>query len=199
MATTPDDMLINAVMQAESRGKRFDKAGNLLTSVKGAEGEMQVMPTTQTKPGFGVKPAQDSSAEEKARVGRDYLKAMISKYGDTTAALAAYNWGPGRVNKWLENGGDFNALPKETQKYIKTIQASLPKGSQLASAPSVKANKAPVKTTSAAKPNVKPAAPPPAPPTASTLWRPSTMTTGLRSIPRPLSSTSSAASSAASA
>ncbi len=138
MATPPDDILINAVMQAESRGKRFDKAGKLLTSVKGAEGEMQVMPTTQSKPGFGITPARDSSAEEKARVGRDYLKAMISKYGDTTTALAAYNWGPGKVNKWLEKGGDFNKLPKETQNYIQTIQASLPKGTQLASAPPVK-------------------------------------------------------------
>ena len=147
MATPPDDILINAVMQAESRGKRFDKAGKLLTSVKGAEGEMQVMPTTQTKPGFGITPARDSSAEEKARVGRDYLKAMISKYGDTTTALAAYNWGPGKVNKWLEKGGDFNKLPKETQNYIQTIQASLPKGSQLASAPPAKVKpsaKAPV-------------------------------------------------------
>ena len=159
MATTPDDILINAVMQAESRGKRFDKAGNLLTSVKGAQGEMQVMPTTQTKPGFGVKPAQDSSAEEKARVGRDYLKAMISKYGDTTTALAAYNWGPGKVNKWLEKGGDFNKLPEETKKYIKTIQASLPKGTQLASAPPVKV-KPPVKASTNRVAPAAPAKPP---------------------------------------
>jgi hypothetical protein len=159
MATTPDDILINAVMQAESRGKRFDKAGKLLTSVKGAEGEMQVMPTTQTKPGFGVTPAQDSSAEEKARVGRDYLKAMISKYGDTTTALAAYNWGPGKVNKWLEKGGDFNKLPEETKKYIKTIQASLPKGSQLASAPPVKV-KPPVKASTNRVAPAAPAKPP---------------------------------------
>jgi len=157
MATTPDDILINAVMQAESRGKRFDKAGKLLTSVKGAEGEMQVMPTTQTKPGFGVTPAQDSSAEEKARVGRDYLKAMISKYGDTTTALAAYNWGPGKVNKWLEKGGDFNKLPEETKKYIKTIQASLPKGSQLASAPP---GKPPVKASTNRVAPAAPATPP---------------------------------------
>ena len=79
MAQESIDDLINAVMQAESRGKRYTD-GKLTTSPKGAEGEMQVMRKTQRDPGFGVKPAQDNSADEIARVGRDYLNAMLKKF-----------------------------------------------------------------------------------------------------------------------
>ena len=92
MAQEYFDQLHEAVKQAESRGQRFDEKGKLLTSPKGAEGEMQVMPKTARKPGFGVTPAQDRSPDEIARVGKDYLKAMVDKYGDTEKALVAYNW-----------------------------------------------------------------------------------------------------------
>jgi hypothetical protein len=50
-----------AVMQAESRGKRYDKSGKLLTSPKGAMGEMQVMPGTVRDPGFGVRPLRTTA------------------------------------------------------------------------------------------------------------------------------------------
>jgi hypothetical protein len=124
MAQESIDDLINAVMQAESRGKRYTD-GKLTTSPKGAEGEMQVMRKTQRDPGFGVKPAQDNSADEIARVGRDYLNAMLKKYGDRDTALIAYNWGPGNTNKWLASGGDQSKLPKETQAYVAKVNSTL--------------------------------------------------------------------------
>ena len=76
-----DDFLQFAerVKQAESRGRRFDEKGQLLTSPKGAQGEMQVMPKTQRDPGFGVVPAKGKSADEIARVGTDYLAAKIGR------------------------------------------------------------------------------------------------------------------------
>ena len=81
MAQQAFDEIIAAVMQAESRGKRYaDDGKTLTTSPKGALGEMQVMPKTITKPGFGVTPAKDKSPDEIARVGRDYLKAMLDRY-----------------------------------------------------------------------------------------------------------------------
>ena len=87
-------------------------------SPKGAQGAMQVMPNTQTNPGFGVAPAKDKSPQELERVGRDYYAAMQTKYGHDTLAAIAYNMGPGKTDEWLKAGGDFNKLPAETQAYI---------------------------------------------------------------------------------
>jgi hypothetical protein len=112
------------VLAKESGGRRYDSSGRLLTSSKGAEGEMQVMPMTQRDPGYGVKAARDNSPEEKARVGRDYLAALYNKYGDEKLAAIAYNMGPGATDKWLRAGADINKLPKETRGYI----AQLAKG-----------------------------------------------------------------------
>jgi hypothetical protein len=118
------EALTQYVLAKESGGRRYDKSGNILTSSKGAEGEMQVMPLTQRDPGFGVPPAKDNSPEEKARVGRDYLAALYNKYGDEKTAAIAYNMGPGATDKWLKAGADVSKLPNETKKYI----AQLAKG-----------------------------------------------------------------------
>jgi len=87
-------------------------------SPKGAQGVMQVMPNTQTNPGFGVAPAKDKTPQELERVGRDYYAAMQNKYGHDTLAAIAYNMGPGKTDEWLKAGADFNKLPAETQAYI---------------------------------------------------------------------------------
>lgn len=120
-ATGVDDSLLKHVLYKESRGRRYDKEGNLLTSPKGAQGEMQVMPGTQRDPGFGVKPAQDNSPDEMARVGRDYLNAMQARYKDPKLAAIAYNWGPGNTDKWLMAGADPSKLPAETRNYIQGL------------------------------------------------------------------------------
>jgi len=115
-----------AVMQAESRGNRYDKSGKLLTSSAGALGEMQVMPGTVRDPGFGIRPAKDNSPDELARVGRDYAAVMLRRYNnDPTAAAVAYNWGPGNADKWVKRGADFGALPKETQRYVSQITGQM--------------------------------------------------------------------------
>ena len=115
-ATTAADV----VMAMESGGKRYGKDGALLTSPKGAQGEMQVMPGTATDPGFGVAPARDAGPDELARVGRDYLAAMEARYGNTDQAMAAYNAGPGAVDAAIKKGGAdwLKKLPTETQNYV---------------------------------------------------------------------------------
>lgn len=147
MAPTDFDRLVNITMATESNGQRYGKDGNLLESPKGAKGEMQVLDNTNTDPGFGVKPARDNSPEERARVGRDYLQAMLMRYhGDPALAWAAYNAGPGRVDAALKNAGkpvmvdantDPNAprqmswlslMPKETQQYVAKNMAALGSG-----------------------------------------------------------------------
>jgi len=120
------DALLKHVLHKESRGQRYDKEGKLLTSPKGAMGEMQVMPGTARSPGLGVEPARSNSPEEFARVGRDYLHALHNRYGSNELAAIAYNWGPGNTDKWLASGAEMSKLPKETRDYIKDV----PRGAQ---------------------------------------------------------------------
>lgn len=101
---------------------------NPKVSPKGARGPMQVMPGTNVSPGFGVTAAADGSEAERARVGRDYLAAMMQRYGgDPEKAWAAYNAGPGRVDALITKNGDRwkFGLPNETKDYIRKNMAAL--------------------------------------------------------------------------
>lgn len=119
------DRLTNIVMGIESAGRRYDASGKLIegpaTKYGTAKGEMQVLDGTNRDPGYGVKPASDDSPEERARVGRDYLAAMVREYdGDVSKALAAYNWGPGNLDKAVKEHGPnwLQAAPEETRSYV---------------------------------------------------------------------------------
>lgn len=103
-------------------------------SPKGARGVMQVMPSTNLDPGFGVKPAADASEAERTRVGQDYLGALVQKYNDPAQAWAAYNAGPGRVDAAIKNGGAnwLAMLPKETRDYVKKNVTQLGSGAAAA-------------------------------------------------------------------
>ena len=109
------------IMQKESGGRRYDKDGNLLTSSKGAQGEMQVMPGTARDPGFGIKAARNDSPDELRRVGDEYASMLLNRYQDPKLAMIAYNMGPGATDKWLAAGADIKKLPKETQGYIRGV------------------------------------------------------------------------------
>ena len=126
--------LIKAVEKAESSGRRYDERGNLLSSPKGARGEMQVLDKTMRRPGYGVEPAADASPDERARVGRDYLKAMVRRYGDTDHALVAYNWGPKRADEWIKAGAKREGLPDETKKYVERVSRFMGQGTGVKSA-----------------------------------------------------------------
>lgn len=120
--------MIVITARTESGGKERDGRGNLVTSPKGAQGKMQVMPGTNSDPGFGIRPAADNSDEERTRVGRDYLAAMMKRYnGDPAKAWAAYNGGPGRVDDAVRKNGSnwLSAMPKETRDYVATNTAAL--------------------------------------------------------------------------
>ena len=106
----------------------FESGGDQnAVSSAGARGVMQLMPGTMENPGFGVPSmaelrAKGLSEEDANRLaGQKYLDAMYRKYGDEATALAAYNWGPGNVDKWLKSGADPKKLPAETKKYINNI------------------------------------------------------------------------------
>jgi hypothetical protein len=87
-------------------------------SPRGARGIAQIMPETARDPGYGVTPIEDpTDPEESLRFGAEYMRAMLDRYnGDYGLALAAYNAGPGAVDK---AGG----IPpfRETQNYVQSI------------------------------------------------------------------------------
>ncbi len=115
----PDfERIAAAVKQVESGGD--PKA----VSPKGAIGTMQTMPGTLRDPGFGVRPAASAAdPAEQERVGREYLQSMLKKYdGNLDHALAAYNWGPDNVDRWIKRGSHAGQMPKETRSYIKKVK-----------------------------------------------------------------------------
>jgi hypothetical protein len=126
--------LLRLVAQAESGNRDYDGSGRVVTSPVGAKGRMQVMDATNRDPGFGVRPAADDSLEERARVGQDYLGAMVNHYGgDVRKGLAAYNAGPGNVDRALaqaQQAGDpdwmrYLPKPQETVPYVEKIVAGM--------------------------------------------------------------------------
>jgi len=98
--------LLHSVVKAES-AYRPDAV-----SPKGAIGLMQLMPATAAQYGVDPKdPAQNVEA------GTAYLRDLLLKYnGDVAAALAAYNAGPGAVDK-------YHGVPPyaETRSYVGKI------------------------------------------------------------------------------
>jgi soluble lytic murein transglycosylase len=132
-AADPSDIgrMAAITAQSESGNRERTAAGGLVTSVKGAQGAMQVMPGTNRDPGYGVTAARDDSDAERTRVGRDYLQAMVKNYaGDPAKAWAAYNWGPGKVDEAIkEHGANWlDHAPAETRAYVVKNMAALGSG-----------------------------------------------------------------------
>lgn len=82
--------------------------------------EMQVMPSTARDPGFGIKPVQNNSPAEFNRVGREYWRKMMERYGNFPKVFGAYNAGPGRVDQLsAKYGSDWlQHAPAETRSYV---------------------------------------------------------------------------------
>lgn len=93
---------------------------NARSTTSTAYGSMQTLDGTRRDPGFGVRPAQDNSPEEAARVGRDYYDAMVRRYNDPRKAMAAYTDGPGTVDSAIKQYGEdwLNHMPAQAQKRV---------------------------------------------------------------------------------
>lgn len=90
-------------------------------SKKGAGGLMQLMPSTAVD--LGVSDVYDP--EQNIDAGTRYYAQQLKKYdGDREKALAAYNWGPGNVDKFGV-GPEVKVVPKETRDYVRRITAQM--------------------------------------------------------------------------
>jgi soluble lytic murein transglycosylase-like protein len=103
---SPD--LVRAVIRVESGWNPRARSN------KGAQGLMQLMPGTAAQ--YGVTNAFDP--EQNIRGGVAYLKTLMDRFdGNTELALAAYNAGPGAVEKYGRRIPPY----RETQAYVRKI------------------------------------------------------------------------------
>jgi soluble lytic murein transglycosylase-like protein len=102
-----DPALLKAVVHVESR---FTPEA---VSSRGAKGLMQLMDATASR--LGVEDPFDPV--QNIDGGAQYLRQLLQRYaGDVTMALAAYNAGPGAVERW--GGVPPNA---ETQAFVPRV------------------------------------------------------------------------------
>lgn len=96
------------------RESGFDPAA---ISSAGAEGIMQLEP--QYYPGVDPwDPAQAIPAAAKS------MAAYHARFGTWSLALAAYNWGPGDLDRWQKDGGTgMVGWPAATQAYVTEVLA----------------------------------------------------------------------------
>lgn len=104
-----DEALVHSVVKQEScfNEKALSRAG--------AIGLMQLMPGTASH----LKVKNPWNPEQNIQGGVKYLSWMLKRFnGNKSFALAAYNAGPGKVDK-------YGGIPpyRETQHYVKTIMA----------------------------------------------------------------------------
>lgn len=108
-----DPALIKAIIANESGFNAH------ATSDVGAQGLMQLMPGTAN--GLGVTNAYDPA--QNVWGGTKYIKGLLDRFGgDVRKAVAAYNAGPGAVEK-------YGGVPPyaETQNYVQNVLSSYAK------------------------------------------------------------------------
>ena len=137
-----DPDLIRSVIKAESG---FNSRA---VSPKGAQGLMQLMPSTASQ--LGVKDA--FAPAENIQGGTRYLRDLLVLYNnDMAKALAAYNAGPHRV-------AQYNGVPpyRETHAYVARVIKDFNRTKLAARSSSQQAKTAPAGRSGAAgKPNAK--------------------------------------------
>lgn len=97
----------------------------------GATGLWQFMHGTAKHEGMEINSLVDERSDiyKSTEHAAIYLKKLYNIYGDWLLALAAYNSGPGNVNKAIKQSGGYDfwtikhRLPRETQNYVPSFIA----------------------------------------------------------------------------
>jgi hypothetical protein len=142
-ANDVDPLLVHSIIKQESNYNVH------AVSNKGAEGLMQLTPSTARM--LGVSNSFDP--QQNIEAGVKYLKYLKDLYKDDRLALAAYNAGPGSVDK-------YNAVPPyaETQNYVYQVGKRYGEARRAADAAAVEVKAAEVKIVEEKPAEVKPAA-----------------------------------------
>ena len=120
--------MVHAISRQESQ---FDRAA---VSHAGARGYMQLMPGTARETAGKIGATYNMSAltadtAYNIRLGNDYFSRMMSYYnGSYPLAVAAYNAGPGNVNKWLRAIGDPRSGSIDILQWIEAIPLTETRG-----------------------------------------------------------------------
>lgn len=120
--------MVHAISRQESQ---FDRAA---LSRAGARGLMQLMPGTARETAVKIGASYDlggltTDTQYNIRLGNDYFSRMMSYYnGSYPLAVAAYNAGPGNVNKWLRANGDPRTGSIDILQWIETIPLTETRG-----------------------------------------------------------------------
>ena len=98
------------------------------TSRMGAVGLWQFMPATGKNLGLEINSLVDERCDvlKSTRAACKFLAYLYKVYGDWTLTIAAYNCGPGNVNRALTRAGEscktfwdiYDFLPRETRGYV---------------------------------------------------------------------------------
>ena len=106
-----------------------------IVNSKGAGGMWQFMTYTGPEYGLSRNGYYDYrfDPEKSTRAYARYIKKLYAQFGDWYLAMAAYDWGPGNIQKAVQRTGyaDFwelyrrNAMPAETRAYVPKILAAV--------------------------------------------------------------------------
>ncbi len=122
-ACLPEELKFLAVIESSLEPKA--------RSAVGAVGLWQLMPGTARDLGLSVSQTYDERKDPlKASVAAmEYLNGLYQFYGDWTLCIAAYNTGPGNVNKAIRRADSYqfdklkSFLPRQTQNHITKFAA----------------------------------------------------------------------------
>jgi soluble lytic murein transglycosylase len=119
--------MIHAIARQESQ---FDRK---IVSRAGARGLMQLMPGTARETagfiGVGYTPSNLDDPAYNVQLGSWYFGRLMDRYqGSYPLAVAAYNAGPGNVNKWLAANGDPRAGGPDILSWIEAIPLTETRG-----------------------------------------------------------------------
>ena len=103
-----------------------------LNTRSGAGGMWQFMPANDYLKRNGYYDER-FDPEKSTRAYARYIKALYNEFGDWYLAMAAYDWGPGKIQHAVQRTGyaDFwelyrhNAMPAETRAYVPQILAAV--------------------------------------------------------------------------